>query len=136
SPIYDKLAQNDRSVSTKERAIPQPPADKAILAKIISGHENQTLGAERVANELRHYDAATYERLTRENKEEATKLFGIEQGYGFKVCGVGLHSTSSSGSTSPSASPGSSSSGPPKHHIGQSAGVGNLQLRPVAFERL
>jgi hypothetical protein len=137
-PVDETAATLDRLFNTRDRALQQPPGDSAILAKIAAGHEAQAVAAERKANALRHYDAASYQAQRKEIEQEEEHLFALEQGYGFKVCGTGTTPTSTgTSSTSPSSTTGSGSKSASAHlRIGQPAAVGNLSIRPISFERL
>jgi len=86
-PSLEKAATLERRVDAQLKALQQPPGDSVILGKIAAGHEDQAVGAERRANALRHYDASTYQALEKELADENARLFALEEGYGFKVCG-------------------------------------------------
>jgi hypothetical protein len=134
APVFERAASLDRRFNARVRAVPEPSGEAAILGKIAAGHEDEAVGAERRANLLRHYDAATFEVATKEIEEEQARLFALEQGYGFKVCGS-EHQTSKHTDTSPSTA--NTTGSEPKHlKIGQSAAVGNLSIRPTSFVKL
>jgi hypothetical protein len=87
APLWEKAAAVFRLVNERDRKLRAPSGERASLARIAAGHEQQAKAAERRASSLRHYQPLRYNALVKQIEQEEARFFAVEKEYGFQVCG-------------------------------------------------
>ena len=84
-----KFAAFWRSGSTLLASVPAPAGDDGTLAKMEADRSNIAADLENFASAARNGDGSGIEAAETAIKETTETYDGLEQGYGFKVCGAG-----------------------------------------------
>jgi hypothetical protein len=135
-PLYEKEVTLWHAFSAKVRAVPQPPADAAVLEKLAAANEREAVTRERLLHLVKtNPEPAAYGAIVKEVNEENAPARSLAQGYGFKVCSAEHTTRRASNASSGSSGPAGAAS-TPTLRIGQSAIVGTLKITPTSFVRL